>query len=387
MPRIYLDNSATTKISDDVKKAMINALEAYGNPSSFHKEGREAKCLIENARKSVAKLIEAKTDEIIFTSGGSESNNTALNIVTKIMHDNPEKKEAIVSAIEHPSILQSAKKLAATGVVVHYLPVDSKGRILIDDFKKLLNSKTILVSIMLANNELGVIQDIKEIAKLCHENGALLHSDIVQAAGKIDVNINDLELDYASLSAHKICGPKGIGALFVREGAPYQSLILGGSQEKGKRAGTYNTLAIIGFGQAAKDAKNSPQKYAADIAPIKQKLRDNIIHQIPNAVINGDQVDTLPNILNVSFAGAEGESILLALDYYGIAVSTGSACASSSAKPSHVLMATKADPELAHGSIRFSFSLENSSDEVAEVMKYLPRIIKNLREISTIGVK
>ena len=384
MRNVYIDNSATTNMSQSVIKAISKALKFYGNPSSLHNEGHQAKLLIEKAREKVAKLIGADTGEIVFTSGGTESNNTVINIACELIKHSETKKEIIVSAIEHPSIIEAIKKQEKNGIKVIYLPVNRDGRIKITELKKCLNERTALVSVMAANNETGIIQDIEEVTKLAHQVGALIHTDAVQIIGKNDFNVKNLGVDYASFSAHKINGPKGIGALYVKKGSPYSLFMLGGHQEGGKRAGTYNTLGIVGFGQAAEEAQNTPKKYLEKIRPIKDNLREEIINKIPNVIINGDQDFSLPNVLNVSFPGAEGESILLFLDHYGIEVSTGSACASGDGKPSHVLMAMLADPELAHGSVRFSFGLKNTSRDVKYVMKYLPKIIENLREISTL---
>lgn len=385
MKFVYLDNSATTELAPSVRKSMINAMDVYGNPSSLHSSGVRAKKIIENARSSVSKLINCNPSEIFFTSGGTEGNNSIINSIYQIAKENSEKRELIVSSIEHPSILSAAKNAEKNGVKVSYIAVDSECRLDINAFKKALNVNTALVSVMLANNEIGTIQDIKMISELAHEAGALMHSDIVQAVGKIEVNVDALGLDYATLSAHKIYGPKGVGAIFFKKGSPFQPLLVGGHQESSKRAGTYNTIGIVGFGEAAKLAINTPQIFAKDIMPIRDELAKKITDQIQNIKINSVPDFSLPNVLNVSFAGAEGESILLALDYHGIQVSTGSACASGSGKPSHVLMAMKADPEIAHGSIRFSFGLENTSDDVDYLMKCLPDIIENLRQISTVG--
>lgn len=389
MDRIYLDNSATTKINQSAKDALINTLDSFGNPASLYFEGHNAKMLIEKARKDIANLINANENEIVFTSGGSESNNTVMNIAVDIIKNNSSKSEVVVSAIEHPSIIESAKHLESLGVKVFYATVDRGGRVVIDDLKKLVNEKTALVSIMSANNETGVIQDIKAISEIAHRVGAVMHTDAVQVFGKIKFDVAELGVDYASFSAHKVGGLKGVGALFVRKGSPYVPFILGGHQEDGQRAGTSNTLGIVSFAAASNNAALNMDKYYSDIEPIKNKLREQIIESIPEIAINGDQEHVLPNILSVSFAGAEGESIMLMLDCFGISVSTGSACASGDIKPSHVLMAMKADSELAHGSIRFSFGLENTINDVDLVMKYLPGIIKNLREISTVetGVK
>lgn len=382
MQKIYLDNSATTKLSTTVKKAMTKAMESFGNASSLHQEGRKSRQIIETARRQVADLLNAELDEIIFTSGGSESNNTIINIAKEIA-SNSNKNEIIISAIEHHSLIIPANKLNSSDIKVHYLPINDQGGVIISELEKIISKKTALVSIALANNEIGVIQDLEKISIICKKNGALLHSDIVQAVGKINVDVKKLNLDYASISAHKINGPKGVGALYVKSGATFVPLITGGHQESNKRSGTENIIGIAGFGQAALDAKNTPEKYNSKILPLKNMLRDLIEIDISNIKINGDQENSLPNILNVSFFGAEGESILLMLDHHGISVSTGSACASDSTKPSHVLMAIKSDPELAHGSIRFSFGLENTIEEVFEVIKCLPGIIEKLRKIST----
>jgi len=384
MKNVYLDNSATTEMSPSVIRAMTNALGNYGNPSSLHSIGHNAKKMIEQARESVAKLVGADVDEIIFTSGGTESNNTVINIAGEIINNNEIKKEIIISAIEHPSVIEAAKRLEKNGIKVSYLSVDRGGRVIIDELRKMLSEKTALVSVMFANNETGTIQDIKEICRLAHEAGALMHTDAVQAIGKVDFDVKDLDVDYASFSAHKINGPKGVGALYVKKQSLYSPFMVGGHQEAGRRAGTYNTLGIVGFGQAAKDALGAPKKYQEIINPIKNDLRELILKSIPRVIVNGDQESTLPNILNVSFPGAEGESILLYLDNYGISSSTGSACASGDTKPSHVLMAMLDDPELAHGSIRFSFGLDNTTDDVDYVMQYLPKIVEDLRSISTL---
>lgn len=386
MRQVYLDNSATTKMSKSVIDAMSKALYTYGNASSLHNEGHLANILIEEAREKIAKLIGAKNNEIIFTSGGTESNNTVINIACTLIKNNKIKNEIIISAIEHPSILETLKNQKNNDIKILYAPVDRNGRIVISELEKLLSERTALISVMAANNETGTIQDIKKVSELGHAVGALVHTDAVQIIGKTTFDVKDLDIDYASFSAHKINGPKGVGALFVKNKAPFFPFIIGGHQEKGKRAGTYNTLGIIGFGEAAKEAQKTPKEYQNIINPIKNSLRDKILKNIPNVIINGDQSCSLPNVLNVSFPGAEGESILLFLDNYGIEVSTGSACASGDGKPSHVLMAMLADPELAHGSVRFSFGLDNTIDDIDYVMKFLPKIIKNLREISSLKI-
>ena len=370
MKRVYLDNAATTPLLPSVQQAMSDVIGVFGNASSMHTEGRQARQAIENARSHIAKLIGALPDEIIFTSGGSESNNMLI--------DSFSDQKIAVSAIEHPSILEPAKLNPNLKII----PVDKSGKVNFEAYRKILADKPALVSVMLANNEIGTIQDIRSLAELAHNSGCLVHTDATQAVGKIPVNVNDLGVDYLTMSAHKIGGPKGVGTLYIRTGSPVRGLILGGHQEKTLRAGTYNTLGIIGFGEAAKYALETPSLFKR-VRPYCQKLRDEIVKNIPGSVVNGDQADTLPHILNVSFKGAEGESILLALDDAGIAISTGSACASDDITPSHVLMAINADPELAHGSIRFSLGLDTTDQDIDYVLKVLPPVIAKLRSFST----
>ena len=356
--RVYIDNAASTPILPTAKKAMIDAMELFGNPSSIHNEGRKAKSIIEDARNEVAKLIGAKNSEIIFTSGGTESNNMVLNT----FHD----KKVAVSSIEHPSVFAP-----------DIIPVDAKGRVKIDEIPE-----ADLISVGLANNEIGTIQDVKEVAKITHDKGALIHADATQAVGKIPVDVNELGVDYLTISAHKIGGPKGVGALFVRDGLPIKSLIAGGHQQNNLRAGTENVIGIAGFGATAKLA--NAKEFSAKVKPLKEKLATGITNTIPNVTINGDPQNCLPNILNVSFAGAEGESILLMLDEAGIAVSTGSACATGDIKSSHVLAAINIDPELAHNSIRFSLDTGNTAEDIDYVLEKLPPIIEKLRKMADI---
>jgi cysteine desulfurase len=379
---VYLDNNATTPLSENARRSMRATIELFGNASSMHHEGRLAHKAVEKARENVAVLVGAEPSEIVFNSGGSEANNTVFNILAE--GEFGAKNEVIVSAIEHPSVLSPARKLAHKSWKVREIPVDKKGKVRMDELKKALNEKTALVSVMFANNEIGTVQDIAEIVALAKKFGALIHTDAVQVIGKIAVDVKSLGVDYLTISAHKMYGPKGAGALFVRKGAPFLPLIVGGHQEGGRRAGTDSTLGVVGFGLAAKLAKNTMEKYRR-VARLRDELERRILDKIPCVVTNGD--GSLPNTLNVSFAGAEGESILLALDNVGVAVSTGSACASGDGKPSHVLMAIEADPELAHGSIRFSFGLNNDEKDVDYVMSVLPEIVQKLRALSTVPLK
>ncbi len=376
---IYLDHAATSPLLPEAKKAMLDVMDNFpGNASALHTPGHRAHEVIEIARADIARLIGAKPSEIIFTSGGSEANNTVTNIFAE--------QCVAVSAIEHASVLASARARC------HCLeiPVDKYGKIKDSFFEKTLKKSPKLISIMLANNELGTIQDIKRLAHLAHKHGTLFHTDATQALGKIPIDVKDLGVDYMTISAHKIGGPIGIGALYVKDGAPFKPLIIGGHQEHGHRAGTYATANIAGFGAAAKYARehDTPKIYAEKIASLRDELAHRILKEIPFSNVNGNLSSILPNILNVSFQAAEGESIQLYLDAQAnIAISTGSACASGDGKPSHVIMATVNDAEVAHSSIRFSLGLDTTKQDIDEVMKTLPKIIHRLQQISTIKTK
>ena len=391
---IYLDHSATSPLLPEAKQAIQEAMKLVGNASSLHTPGHLAHNLIEEARANIAKLINAAPEEIIFTSGGSESNNTVTNIFANC--------NIAVSAIEHPSLLESAKIRAKNCQI---LPVDEQG--IIKDFE--LAPETKLVSIMLANNELGTIEPIQELAKKVHAHYTepiktpkptqrfakptpapsytLFHCDATQALGKIPIDAKGLNVDYMTLSAHKIGGPVGIGALYVKKNMPFKPLIIGGHQEYGKRAGTYQVVNIAGFGTAAKIAQNTPKEYEKKVRPLRNYLAKRILEEIPHSSLNTPLEKSLPNILNVSFQAAEGESIQLYLDAHDIIVSTGSACASGDTEPSHVLMATKNDAEVAHSSIRFSLGLSTTKSELNQVMQILPEIIHRLQQISTVKIK
>ena len=385
---VYLDYNATTPVSDAVKTVLIEGLSMYGNASSMHEAGRKARVRVEEARRNVAALIGAESKNVIFTSGGSESNNTVFETMRRLILEagaKPERNEIITTEIEHPCVLNSARHLKAAGVKVTLLPVDEYGKIKMEDYKKALSEKTLLVSVMFANNEIGTVQDLKEIARLAKDAGALVHSDAVQAAGKIPVDVEDLRLDYLTLSAHKIYGPKGVGALYKRKSAPLFPLIHGGHQEDGLRAGTYNNLGILGYGTAAAEAASKLPAYMKTMRSLRDRLKTGLLERIPTVKVNGHETDVLPNTLNVSFPGAEGEAILLSLDMQGIEASTGSACASGSLDPSHVLMAIGVWPELAHGSIRFSLGWGLTEQDIDYVLEITPPIIKRLRAMSTIA--
>ncbi|MFH1212694.1 MAG: cysteine desulfurase family protein, partial [Candidatus Neomarinimicrobiota bacterium] len=361
---IYLDHNATTPLHPEVKKTISEMLEYYGNPSSLHTAGRIVRQKVEQARETIASFIGAAPDEIIFVGSGSEAANTVLNSLScssQACRLERNLRDAIITtAIEHPCVLETTKCLRERGNPVAYLPVDVTGKVDLDKLQELLTDKTALVSVMYANNEIGTIQDIKTIAEITHAKGAFFHTDAVQAVGKIPIDVKDLNVDFLTFSAHKIYGPKGIGALYVKRGTPFCPLIRGGHQEKGRRAGTENTIGIVAFAKAIEMRRLEMADEAERLKRFKQILIDKIKSDIPDIQFNGHPTDVLPGTLNVSFAGAEGESILLYLDLEGIGVSTGSACASGSLDPSHVILATGIGAELAHGSIRISMGRENT---------------------------
>jgi cysteine desulfurase len=384
---VYMDNNATTPLHPEVKKAITEGMEVFGNASSFHSFGRTARNAIENAREEIAGFIGASPDEIIFVGSGSEANNTVLNMFacsSSLCQHAKCGRVIVTSTIEHPCILETAKCLQGLKNEVIYLDVDKYGKVKMNRLEEILSTRSVgLVSVMLANNEIGTIQDVKKISELGHKYSCHVHTDAVQALGKISVDVSELGVDYLSLSGHKVYGPKGVGALYVRKGKPFCAYIRGGHQEKGRRAGTENTLGIVGFGKAVAMAKKEMDRNRTSVLNLKKKLKDGIQSQIPDIRLNGHPEDCLPNTLNVSFDGAEGEAILLYMDLEGIAVSTGSACSSGSLDPSHVLLATGLEAERAHGSIRFSLGRDNTEADVDYVLDKLPRIIERIRKMST----
>jgi len=389
MPKrqVYLDHNATTPLHPEVKQAMAEAMEVFGNPSSLHDYGRHARLLVEEARERVASLIGARPEEIIFVGSGSEANNTVLSILACPKAQCPYHRKPgtriVTTAIEHPCVLETAKCLEERGVPVLFVGVDRYGKVDLDQLRDALGEDTGLVSVMMANNEIGTLQDIKTIAGLAHEHGAMFHTDAVQAVGKVPVNVDDLNVDFLTLSGHKVYGPKGIGAVYVRKGTMFCPLIRGGHQEKGRRAGTENTLGIIGLGKAIEMRAIEMEAEGQRLLELKAALRRGIEERIPDVHFNGHPTDCIPGALNVSFDGAEGESILLYLDLEGIAVSTGSACASGSLDPSHVLLATGVPVEQAHGSIRMSLGRENTMEDIDYVVDTLPGVIGKIRDMST----
>ncbi len=389
--KVYFDHNATTPLHPEVKKEMIAAMEMFGNPSSMHSYGREARANVEDARRKVAGFIGADEREIIFVGSGSEANNTVLSLfvcgTSQCIAGSKMRSTIITTKIEHPCVLETSECLAHRGVRVKYLDVDQYGKIDLDQLAGMLGDDVGLVSVMMANNEIGTLQDIEAITRMVHNSGALMHTDAVQAIGKVPVDVRELGVDFLTISAHKIYGPKGVGALFVKKGIPYCPLIRGGHQELGRRAGTENTLGILGLGRAVEMRALEMPEEEERLLHLKQVLRKGIEERIDDIHFNGHPTDSLASTLNVSFTGVEGEAILLYLDLEGIAVSTGSACASGSLDPSHVLLATGVDAELAHGSIRFSMGRESSMQEVEYLLDVLPPIIQRIRNMSTAYIK
>ncbi len=379
---IYLDNNATTQCAPEVVQAMLPYFsEKYGNASSMHTFGGENRHVIDASRHTLGGFIGAQyDDEIVFTSCASESDNTAIFSAVRA---NRTKKHIITSAVEHPAVMEPFRYLQTQGYRVDYIGVDELGRFNMDQFKAVLDEDTALVSVMWANSETGTIFPIGEIAKLAHAKGALFHTDAVQAVGKIPVDVQAAGVDMLSLSAHKFHGPKGIGVLYVKRGIRFLPYLMGGHQEKHRRAGTENVPYIVGLAKAAELA----QKRLADgtmdrVAALRDQLEQGILNTIPDVKINGDPQHRVPNTTNISFGYIEGESILMYLNDFGVCASSGSACTSGSLEPSHVLRAMKVPFQFAHGSIRFSLSDQPTQADIDVVLKELPAIIKRLREIS-----
>ncbi len=379
---VYLDNNATTQCAPAVVEAMLPYFtEKYGNASSMHNFGGENRHVIDQARHTVADFINAAyDDEIIFTSCASESDNTAIFSAVRV---NRNKKHIITSAVEHPAVMEPFRYLQTQGYRVDYIGVDELGRFNMEQFRAVLDEDTALVSIMWANSETGTIFPIEEIAKLTHEKGALFHTDAVQAVGKIPVDVQAAGVDMLSLSAHKFHGPKGIGVLYVKRGTRFLPYLMGGHQEKHRRAGTENVPYIVGLAKAAELAKKRVSDGTMDkVAALRDKLEKGILATIPDVKVNGDPAHRVPNTTNISFGYIEGESILMYLNDFGICASSGSACTSGSLEPSHVLRAMNVPFQFAHGSIRFSLSDQTSEADIDLVLKELPPIIERLRKIS-----
>ncbi|HOA41127.1 MAG: cysteine desulfurase NifS [Halanaerobiales bacterium] len=383
MNKIYLDHAATTPIIPEVLAAMEPYLkDYYGNPSSVYSLGQRAAHAVSEAREKVARAIGAKEEEIIFTSGGSEADNTAIKGVVFALQNKG--KHIVTSKIEHPAILSTCEQLEKHfGFEVTYLDVDKEGFVDPEDVRKALRQDTILVSIMLANNEIGTIEPIKEISRIVKERDIYFHTDAVQAMGQIPIDVNELGIDLLSLSSHKINGPKGMGALYVKRGVKLLPLIAGGAQERNRRAGTENVAGIVGFAKAMELASEKLEENVAFLRKLRNKLINGIEKNIDHVILNGPRDEhRLPNNVNFSFRYIEGESILLNLDMLGIAASSGSACSSGSLDPSHVLLAIGHSHETAHGSLRLSLGKGNTEEEIDYVIDILPGIINKIREMS-----
>lgn len=384
--KVYADNAATTAMSEKAIAAMLPYMnEIYGNPSSLHSFGQAAAAALQKSREIIADHLNADAKEIYFTAGGSEADNqaiiTAANIGLK-----QGRRHIISSKIEHHAVLHTLEKLRKRGFEVTLLDVYSNGIVKAEDVENAIRTDTALVTIMYANNEIGTIQPIKEIGQICHNKGVIFHTDAVQAAGHLKIDIQEQNIDLLSLSAHKFHGPKGIGVLYCRKGIPLESLIEGGAQERGKRAGTENIPAIIGMAAAFEDACLKIEGNAKYVSALRDKLIGEL-SKIPHSIVNGDKSARLPGNVNMCFEGIEGESLLLMLDAHGIAASSGSACTSGSLDPSHVLLALGLPHEMAHGSLRLSLSEYNTVEEIDHIITTVPKVVSYLRDMSPVWEK
>jgi cysteine desulfurase len=381
MKKIYLDYAATTPVDPRAIRAMLPYFsKKFGNTMSLHSLGQEAKQALEESREVVANLIKAKPEEIIFTSSATESNNLVLK---GIAFANREKgRHIIVSSIEHPCIMESAKFLGTQGFEITRLKVDRFGLVNPDDVKRAIREDTILVSVMHANNEIGTIEPIQEIGKICREKGVCFHTDATQSFGKIEIDVNKMNIDLLSASSHKMYGPKGAALLFAREGVKITPLLHGGGHELGLRSSTVNVPAIVGFAETVKICQKEMKKEARRLTKLRDKLIKGVLEKIKGSYLNGHPQKRLPNNINFSFQGMEGESLIMQLNLLGIAASTGSACSSVKLEPSHVLLAIGLRPEQAHGSLRLSLGRWTKESDINYVLEILPRVIKRLREIS-----
>ena len=382
MRRVYLDHSATTPVDLEVAALMMTYYtEKYGNPSSVHSFGREAKQALEEARKQVAELIGANPSEVTFTSGGTEADNLAILGTAEAQRKKG--KHIITSCIEHHAVLETCEYLEKNGFDLTVIPADEEGILSVEDVRKAIRPDTILISVMHANNEVGSIQPVAEIGKLAKEHGITFHVDAVQSLGKIPIDVNEMNVDLLTVSSHKIYGPKGVGALYIRKGVRVVPLVHGGGQEKKRRSGTENTPGIIGFGKACQLAGQRMAEDAEHHTKLRDKLINGILQSIDHVKVNGPMGDKrLPNNVNVSIRFVEGESLLLSLDMLGISASSGSACTSGSLDPSHVLLAMGLVHEIAHGSLRFTLGRQNTEEEIEYLLVQLPKIVERLRMMS-----
>ncbi len=377
---LYFDNNATTRVAPEVLEEMLPVLsDLYGNPSSMHRFGGQVGRLLARARERVAAGLGCSPEEIVFTSCGTESDNTALHSAVAA---NPGKKHLVTTRVEHPAVLNVAQHLEKRGHDVTWLGVDAQGLLDLDELRRSLRDDTALVSVMFANNETGTVYPLADIADICRERGVLLHTDAVQAVGKLPLDLSALGVDYLALSGHKLHAPKGVGALYVRRGAPFRPFVLGGHQERGRRAGTENVASIVALGRAVELAAANIDEENTRVRALRDRLERGLLESIPDARLNGHPDRRLPNTTNISFKYVEGEAILLLMDELGICASSGSACTSGSLEPSHVLRALGVPFTFAHGSIRFSLSRYNTGAEVDTVLREMPGIIARLRAMS-----
>lgn len=382
--RIYMDYSATTPVKKEVVDEMLPYFsEGFGNASSFYDYGHEAKAALEKARERVASLINAEPAEIFFTAGGSESDNWAIKGAAFELQRKGKGNHIITSKIEHHAVLHTCEYLEKNfGFEVTYLDVDEDGKVNPEDVRKAIKDNTILITIMFANNEIGTIEPIEEIAKVAKENKILFHTDAVQAAGNIPIDVKAMGIDMMSMSSHKIYGPKGIGALYIRKGVKIDNLVHGGAQEKRRRAGTENIPAIVGYGKAAELAKENLENHISELTRKRNRLIEGILEKVPYTKINGSLEDRLPGNVNFSFEFIEGEGILLLLNHFGISASSGSACTSGSLDPSHVLLSIGLPHEIAHGSLRLTVGDFTTDEDIEYIIETLPGIIERLRSMS-----
>ena len=386
MRQVYLDNSATTPIKGDVLKEMLPFLtEHFGNASSLYTPGLVARRALDEAREKVAALINAKANEVYFTGCGSESDNWVLKGVASSLKSKG--NHIITTVTEHPAMLRTCEYLEKNGYEVTYLGIDDQGRLNPAELEAAIKDTTILVSIMMVNNEIGTIHPIKELAAIAKRHGVLFHTDAVQALGNVPIDVKDLGVDFLSMSAHKIYGPKGVGGLYIRRGAKLGTLIFGGGQESGKRAGTENVAGIVGFGKAAELALNSLDEHIKHSTEIRNYLAEKLTAEIPDVIINGSMDNRHPGNLNVTFKYIEGESILIQLDACGICISTGSACSSKSLKPSHVLSALGVPVELIHGTVRFSVGDFTTKEDIDYTVECTKKVVAWLRDLSPLSPK
>ena len=382
MMRTYLDHNATTPLAPTVLETVTTVLrEQFGNASSVHMFGQMAKAQVDGARAAVADLIGARPQEIVFTSGGTEADNLAIRGAAEAAGPG-RKRHLIASAIEHEAVLKTLKALSRRGWTTTLLPVGESGIVAPDALEAALTDETVLVSVMHANNEIGTVQPIAELAAMARRRGALFHTDAVQSAGKLPIAVDRLGVDLLSLSAHKLNGPKGVGALWVRRGVRLVASQTGGGQERNRRAGTENVPGIAGFGAAARNAAAALDGRPADVGALRDRLETGILDNVPGAVVNGDRGRRVSNTTNISFEGVEAESLLIALDLEGVAVSTGSACSSGTLEPSHVLRAMGCSPHRTQSSIRFSLGLGNTAEQIDRVVEILPRVVGKLRTLA-----